>query len=87
MKTWPFSRGAGAGEGGGVLERGAGDDHLGAVGARVLDLHGRRAFGHHDGGGDAEPAGVIGDALGVVAGGHGDHAGAAFGRRSGRRAC
>ena len=40
----------------------------------ALHLHERRPPGHHDGGGDAEPGGVVGDRLGVVAGGHGHHA-------------
>ena len=47
---------------------------LGAVRPRRLDLHERRGHRHHDGGRDAQPRGVVGDRLGVVAGGHGDHA-------------
>ena len=45
-----------------------------AVPARVLDLGVGREGRHDDGGRDAEPAGVIGHALGVVAGRHGDDA-------------
>ena len=62
------------GEGGGLLDRLALQDHLGAVPAGVDDLHRRRVDRHDDGGRDAEPVGVVGDALGVVAGRHGDHA-------------
>ena len=47
---------------------------LGAVRLRRLDLHERRGHRHHDGGRDPQPRGVVGDRLGVVAGGHGDHA-------------
>ena len=40
----------------------------------ALHLHERRDPGHDDGGVDAQPAGVVGDGLGVVAGRHGHHA-------------
>ncbi|MGY4620673.1 hypothetical protein ACVWZ4_005900 [Bradyrhizobium sp. USDA 4472] len=50
------------------------DDHFGAVVPGVLDLHHRRAHRHHDRGGNAEPLGVIGDALRVVACRHCDDA-------------
>ena len=49
----------------------------------VHHLHGRRVHGHDDGGGDRQPVGVIGHALGVVAGRHGDHAALASPRRTG----
>ena len=47
---------------------------LRAVTPGVLDLHHRRADGHHDGGGNAEPVRVIGHALRMIAGRHRDHA-------------
>ena len=40
----------------------------------AADLGEGGAFGHHDGRRNAEPLGVIGDALRMVAGGHRDHA-------------
>ncbi len=49
-------------------------DHLGAVTARVDDLHTGGVARHHDHRGDTEAPGVIGHALGVVARGGGDHA-------------
>ena len=58
----------------GLLQRLAGDDGLGAMAPGVLDLHHRRADRHHDAGGNAEPVRVIGDALGVIARRHRDHA-------------
>ena len=59
---------------GGLLQRLAGNDDLGAVTPGVLDLHHRRPDRHHDGGGNAEPVRVIGHALRVIAGRHRDHA-------------
>ena len=67
-----------------LLQRRAGNDHLGAVMPGVLDLHHRRAHRHHDGGGNAEPLGVIGDALRVVARRHGDDAARTLLRRQRR---
>ena len=61
-----------------VLERFALEHHLGAEGARVLDLRAGREARHHDDGADAEPLGVVGDALGVIARRHRDHAGRAL---------
>ncbi len=49
-------------------------DHAGAEIAGMLDLHERRGHRHHDGGGNAQPARMIGDALGMIAGAHGDDA-------------
>ena len=66
---------------GGLLQRLAGNDGLGAVTPGVLDLHHRRAHGHHDAGGNAKPMCVIGHALRMVAGRHRDHAAPAFVRR------
>ena len=66
------------GESRGIFERRTFDDDGGAVAAGILDLHHGRADRHDDGGGNGEALGVIGDALGVVAGGHGDDAAAAF---------
>ena len=47
---------------------------LGAERLGAAHLHVGREAGHHDGGRDAEPGGVVGDALGVVAGRHGHDA-------------
>ena len=52
----------------------AAEDHAGAVRSGALDLRERRGLGHHDRGRDAEPGGVVGDALGMVAGRHRDDA-------------
>ena len=49
-------------------------DDFGAEGLGIGDFHEGRVLWHHDGGGDAQAACVIGDGLGVVAGRHGDHA-------------
>ena len=57
------------------------DDHLGAEPAGGGDLHERRRLRHDDGRRNAEPLGVVGDGLGVVAGRHGDDAARAFVRR------
>jgi hypothetical protein len=46
------------------------DQHAGAEMARALDLGEGRAHGHDDGRRNLEPARVVGNALGVVAGGH-----------------
>ena len=68
-------------------------EHRGAVDAVALQQHPRaealgalhlvegRALGHDDGGGNGEALGVIGDALGMIAGGHGDDAGLGLLRR------
>jgi hypothetical protein len=48
--------------------------NLGAELAGLLDLGERRELRHDDGRRNAQALGVIGDALGMVAGGHGDHA-------------
>ena len=59
-------------------------DHARAMIARVLDLGIGREGGHDDGGGNGQPAGVIGHALGVVARRDGDHAAPPFiGRQPG----
>ncbi len=70
-----------AGEFGRLLQRGSGNHDLGAVTPGVLDFHHRRPHRHHDGGGNAEQAGVIGHALGVIAGRHRDHAASPLVRR------
>jgi len=67
------------GVGGGFLEGVAVEDDGGAPGSGAADLGRRGEFGHHDDAGDAEEAGVAGDGLGMVAGGHGDDAGLALG--------
>ena len=65
------------------LGQGFADQHdIGAPGRGAGHLGCRGEFRHHDGGGDAEQAGVAGDRLGVVAGRHGDHAAGALVRRS-----
>ena len=56
-------------------------DHAGAEIAGMLDLHERRAFRHHDGGGNSQPARMIGHALRMVARAHGDDAFGSFRRR------
>ena len=69
-----------------VLERVALEHDLGAEHAGVLDLRGGREARHHDDRTDAEPLRVVGDALGVIARRHRDHAGRALGRRERARA-
>ena len=59
-------------------QTGAVQDHPGAEVPGVGDLHERRCLRHDDGGRDAETLGVVGDAEGMVAGRHGDHAAAAL---------
>ncbi len=86
MNDEPALRAVLAREVGGSLERFPVQDHLGAMLARVLRFHLRRAFRHDDGGRDAEAAGVVGDALGVIAGRHGDDAAAALLGRENRQA-
>ena len=58
----------------GLVEHLAVEDDLGAMALGLADLDGRRRGRHDDRGGDAEPAGVIGDRLAVIAGRGGDHA-------------
>ncbi len=62
------------GLGGGAGEVGAGQHHAGAEHLGAVDLHERGGGRHHDRGVDAEPHGVSGNGLGVVAGGHRHHA-------------
>ena len=52
----------------GLVVVGALQDDAGAVPPGVGDLEERRRLRHHDGGRDAQPAGVVGHRLGVVAG-------------------
>ena len=59
---------------GGVVHRVAFQQHPRAELGGLLDLNERGQLRHDDGRRDAEPRGVVGDALGVVAGGHRDHA-------------
>jgi uncharacterized RDD family membrane protein YckC len=47
---------------------------LGAMCPGGLDLHERGGHRHDDGGGNRQSRGVVGDRLGMVAGGHRDHA-------------
>ena len=56
-------------------------DHARAEARGALDLGEGRPLRHHDGGGNAEALRVIGDALRVVAGRHGDDAALGFLRR------
>ena len=58
----------------GFGERGAFQDDAGAEILGVLDLGEGRAFRHHDGDGNAQAAGMIGDALRMIAGRHGGDA-------------
>src|SRR6185369_17422065 len=58
----------------GAVEVVALEDHLGAVPARLLDLHERRVARHHDGRGNSQALRVIGHALRVIARGAGDDA-------------
>ena len=51
-----------------------GQDHLGAESFGVADLYEGGVLGHDDQRGDAEPARMERDRLGVIAGGHGDDA-------------
>ena len=60
------------GELAGFLQGCAGNDDLGTEPPRILDLHHRRPDRHHDNSGNAEPFGVIGHALRMVARGHRD---------------
>jgi len=60
--------------GGRFGQRVAVQHHRRAMAARVADLGVGRKGRHHDGGRNTEAPGVIGDALRVVAGRHGDHA-------------
>src|SRR5689334_23054170 len=59
---------------------------MGPVPAGVLDLHHGGADRHDDGRRNTEPAGVVGDALSVIAGRHGDHAAPLFVLVQGREA-
>ena len=65
----------------GLVVVGAVQDDLRAEAARGRDLDQRRGLRHDDGGADAEPRRVEGDALRVVAGAGGDHAARALLRR------
>ena len=62
----------------GVGQAVAFEHDFGAVYPRVGDLRVGRAPGHHDHRAHAQPRGVVGDALGVVARAHRDHAAAAL---------
>src|ERR1019366_2497353 len=53
---------------------GAVQNHIGAVTARRRDLDERRGQGHANLGADAELAGMVGHALGVISGRGRDHA-------------
>ena len=57
-----------------VLEAVAGEHDLRPEAARALHLHGGREGRHHDHRRNAQALRVVGHALGVVAGRHGDHA-------------
>ncbi len=59
------------------------EHHFSATCLRRLDLHERRRYRHDDGGRDVEALAMVGDRLGVVAGGHGDDAARAGGRVEG----
>ena len=65
----------------GFVEVQAAQHDLCAMAAGLLDLAEGRGAGHHDRGGDAEATGMIGHALGMVAGGSGDDACLALGFR------
>ncbi|MNX87075.1 hypothetical protein D3C86_1189880 [compost metagenome] len=58
----------------GIVKRVPGQHHLGAETTRIGDLDRGREARHHDHGGHAHALRMVGHALGVVAGGHGDHA-------------
>ena len=79
ISTAPVSCGEGPGGDQRLVEVLAVEDDVGAVRLGRADLGDRRALGHEDGGLDAEQAGRQGHALGVVAGGRGDHAVGALG--------
>ena len=68
------------GVGGGFGQGFADQNDIGAPGRGAGDLGRGGEFRHHDGGGDAQQAGVTGDGLGVVAGRHGDDAALALRR-------
>ena len=57
-----------------ILDALALEHHPGTEAPRVLDLHERRVARHDDGRRDAQAPRVVGDALRMIAGGHGDHA-------------
>ncbi|MCY1522753.1 hypothetical protein D9M68_576200 [compost metagenome] len=65
----------------GIIEGVARQHHFGAETARIGDLHGRREARHHDHRGHPHAVRVVGHALRVVAGRHGDHARRALGIR------
>jgi hypothetical protein len=64
--------------GGGFGQRVAMQDNARAMAACMLHLRVGREGRHDDGGGNAEPAGMIGHALGMVAGRHSDDAALSF---------
>ena len=74
----PVAIGDGARRDIGLLQIVAFQDHGGAEIARVLDLGEGRGHRHHDGGGNAQPPGMIGDALGMIARAHGGDAALSF---------
>ena len=76
-----FARGDVAGPRRRLIEAGALEQHLRAEIKRVFDLGEGGRFRHHDGRRNAQPPGVIGDALGVIAGAHGGNAALALFRR------
>ena len=61
-------------------------NHLGAEIACMLDLGERCGQRHHDGGGNAQPPGMIGDPLGMVARAHRRHSARLFFRRQRQKA-
>lgn len=69
----PFIAGERVGRLAGGSEAVALEHDLGAVRLGAIDLDERRALGHHDRRRDAEPPGVVGDPLGMVAGRHRNH--------------
>ncbi len=70
-----------------VGQRLARQDDTGAMRPGALDLGRGRRLRHHDGGRDAEPLGMIGDGLRMIAGRHGDDAAGPFLSASGSTSC
>ena len=60
--------------GAGFFQRVAVQHHLSAKATRALDLHPRRKARHDDNGANPQPLRMVGHALRMVAGAHGDHA-------------